>query len=277
MVIYFSCIYMKINTGNTDSPLKGLSRAWEAKMETELNGTQTEKNELVDPGWYKWYLWLNWSTAWPMIILTLSSRSRSIEMLLLIAVIVLSAILALVTLNVAYKNRSLHFFFKMLPSGLISLVLTFKAVEFVGLSALAAALVVGIYANRKRFKMYLRYHSFLGYYVMCAGMWMLVLVIPCICIFGYMLLTTGTAHVYYTPPKFVSAIACGLSYALLHWLFKREQAKGRPFMETTRVFFMFPMVLPFLLFDWATLIPIRFISGKSIFGRNKHDFFALEK
>lgn len=246
-------------------------------MEAEINEPQNEKNEVVDPGWYKWYLWLNWSTAWPLIIVTLSSRSRNIEILLLFAVLVLSVILGLVTLNVAYKNRSLHFFFKMLPSGLISLVLTLKAVEFVGLPALAAALVAGIYANRKRFKMYLRYHSFLGYYVMCAGMWMLVIVIPTICIFGYQLLTTGAGSVDYTPPKLVNAMAIGLSYALLHWLFKREQGKGRPFMETTRVFFMFPMVLPFLLFDWATLIPVKFISGKSIFGGSNHDFFALEK
>ena len=32
----------------------------------------------------------------------------------------------------------------------------------------------------------------------------------------------------------------------------------------------------FLLIDWATLIPIKFISGKSTLGDDEHDYFAWE-
>ena len=150
--------------------------------------------------------------------------------------------------------------------------LTFKGFELIGGAAFAIALIAALYSNRKRFKMYGKYKPFMAFYGSLVLMWIGFVGIP----FISLMLGNIGQNVTYTTPRWVDITWSILTCLALWWLFHREQTNGRRFWETMRILYLFPIVFAILLIDWATLIPIKFISGKSTLGDDEHDFFAWE-
>ena len=95
--------------------------------------------------------------------------------------------------------------------------------------------------------------------------------------FVSLLLDNIGQKVTYTTSHSVNIIWSILICLALWWLFNREQTNGRRFWETIRIVYLLPVVFAILLIDWATLLPIKFISGKSTLGDDEHDYFAWEK
>ena len=115
-------------------------------------------------------------------------------------------------------------------------------------------------------------YTFIVFYGIHVVMWIGFVVIP----FISLMLDNIGQRVTYTTPDWVDITWAILTCLTLCWLLHREQTNGRRFWETMRVLYLFPVVFAILLIDWATLIPIKFISGKSTLGDDEHDYFAWE-
>ena len=229
-------------------------------MEAELNEVQEAKNEPVDKGWYSYFLWVNWLVTYATL------RQDPIQ------VLIASVAYALITFYVACRSKSLQFCLKMLPGVLLSMFLALKGFELIGGVAFGIALIAALYSNRKRFKMYGKYKPFMAFYGFLLLMWIGFVGIP----FISLMLGNIGQNVTYTTPRWVDITWSILTCLVLWWLFHREQTNGRRFWETMRILYLFPIVFAILLIDWATLIPIKFISGKSTLGDDEHDFLAWE-
>ena len=120
--------------------------------------------------------------------------------------------------------------------------------------------------------MYGKYKPFMAFYGSLVLMWIGFVGIP----FISLMLGNIGQNVTYTTPRWVDITWSILTCLVLWWLFHREQTNGRRFWETMRILYLFPIVFAILLIDWATLIPIKFISGKSTLGDDEHDFLAWE-
>ena len=226
---------------------------------TELQEVKEEKKK-VDEGWYSYFLWVNWLVTYATL--------RLDSMLVLIG----SAIYGLISFYIACRSKSIQFCLKLLPGILLSMYLTLNSTALIGGTAFGIALIAALYANRKRFKMYGKYKPFIVFYGIHVVMWIGFVVIP----FISLMLDNFGQRGTYTTPDWVDITWAILTCLTLCWLLHREQTNGRRFWETMRVLYLFPVVFAILLIDWATLIPIKFISGKSTLGDDEHDYFAWE-
>ncbi|SHK47510.1 hypothetical protein SAMN05216582_10540 [Selenomonas ruminantium] len=185
--------------------------------------------------------------------------------------IVLSLAMLVLSVYIFYQNKVWHFLFRLVPCTLVSLILLGIVQALLGPAGLAIWVIAAIYVNRHYFKPIGKYQGYIFYYFAC-------------------IVTSMIAGVFITYTAFsaTSSSAIGLSMfmgmlvglgmtALLWRLMAKEIANGRTFYEALRIATLIPVAFMFLLIGLLTFVPVKFFSGKHLFGEKGHDYLMMPK
>ncbi len=178
--------------------------------------------------------------------------------------LVLRLFLGVLLFCIFYKGRVFHFLLRTLPCLALSLFLMVMAGIFIGPLSLLAALGLSVFFNRKRFKIFGRYKNFCWY------------ILANLVISGGVALSTkfGLLTGSFSDSLLAFFLTLG-PFFLLWMLLKHEVEGGRSFVETMRVIALTGSAFLFFLFSFMTVVPVKYISGKSLFGEDDNDYLAL--
>lgn len=185
--------------------------------------------------------------------------------------VVLSLAMLVLSIYICYKNKVWHFLFRLVPCTLVSLILLGLIQGILGPVGLAIWVIASICLNRHYFKPIGNYQGYIFYYFACIVM-----------------STIAGVVIMYTALNAASDGAIGLSMfmgliaglamtALLWRLVAKEIANGRTFYEALRIATLIPVAFMFLLIGLLTFVPVKFFSGKHLFGEEGHDYLMMPK
>ena len=183
--------------------------------------------------------------------------------------VVLSLALLVISVYICYKNKVWHFLFRLVPCGLVSLILLGIVQGIMGPVGLAIWVIASIYVNRHYFKPIGNYQNYIFYYVAC----MIASIVVSVIIMYTTFNATSSSAIGMS--LFLAMIG-GLGMTALLWrLLSKDIAHGKTFYEALRVVSLIPVTFMFLLIGLLTLIPVKFFSGKHLFGEEGHDYLAM--
>ena len=178
--------------------------------------------------------------------------------------LVLRVFLVVLLFYIFYKGRVFHFLLKTLPCLALSLFVMVMAAIFISPLAVLAVLGLSVFFNRKRFKIIARYKNFCWY------------ILANLVISGGVALSIKNGLLTGSMTDSLLAYFLTLGPFFLLWmLLKHEVEGGRSFVETMRIMSLISSVFFFFLFSFLTVVPVKYLSGKSLFGEDDNDYLAL--
>lgn len=182
---------------------------------------------------------------------------------------VLRLTLTVTLFYVFYKGKVWQFIFKTIPCMFLSLLLMLIAAMFMEPAVVLIFIGSSIYHNRKRFKMYMKYKQYTVYTV-------IALILSAIATVVALLGLNETMSEEYIMCRMALSLFTLIPVFMLWKLLKSEIERGRSFYEVIRIVSIMGWAFMFFLLGWMTVIPIKFLSAKSLLGDEDNDFFALQ-
>lgn len=202
---------------------------------------------------------------------TSNQGDGGLQALLGASMLLLNLSFFLVVIYLNYKSKVWGFWFRLLPSFIV-IVFTVAILKFLFGSVMFTLWVLAaIFINRKRFRLFLLYKSASFYAVFCYAL------ILAATILTFLLVRTGTISAS-SPWPAVIGLTQGLVLLIAIGRFMlQEVSKGKSFYEIMRILALIPTCFIYFLISPLTIIPIKFFSGKSLFGEVDSDCIAMPR
>ena len=168
-----------------------------------------------------------------------------------------------------YKGKVWQFMFKTIPCMFLSLLVMCITAMYMGPAAVLIFVVSSIYHNRKRFKMYIKYKQYTKYTVIAMIISVTVVALTWL---GFKRMS-GEEYIMF---RMALSLFTLIPVFMLWKLLKSEIESGRSFYEAIRIVSIMGIAFLFFLLGWMTVIPVKFLSDKSLLGDEDNDFFALQ-
>jgi hypothetical protein len=168
-----------------------------------------------------------------------------------------------------YKGKVWQFMFKTIPCMFLSLLVMCITAMYLGPVAVLIFVVSSIYHNRKRFKMYIKYKQYTKYTVIAMIISVTVVALTWL---GFKRMS-GEEYIMF---RMALSLFTLIPVFMLWKLLKSEIESGRSFYEAIRIVSIMGIAFLFFLLGWMTVIPVKFLSDKSLLGDEDNDFFALQ-
>lgn len=183
--------------------------------------------------------------------------------------VILSLALLVISAYICYKNKVWHFLFRLVPCAFVSLILLGIVQGILGPAGLAIWVIASIYVNRHYFKPIGNYQNYIFYYFACAVASMVAGVVIMYTVFN------GSSDGAMGLSLFMGLIV-GLGMTALLWrMLSKDIAQGKTFYEALRIVTLIPVAFMFLMIGLLTLVPVKFFSGKHLFGEEGHDYLVM--
>ncbi|WP_462332082.1 hypothetical protein [Schwartzia sp. (in: firmicutes)] len=168
-----------------------------------------------------------------------------------------------------YKGKVWQFMFKTIPCMFLSLLVMCITAMYMGPAAVLIFVGSSIYHNRKRFKMYMKYKQYTKYTIIA-----MIISVTAVALtwLGFKRMS-GEEYIMF---RMALSLFTLIPVFMLWKLLKSEIEGGRSFYEAIRIVSIMGIAFLLFLLGWMTVIPVKFLSDKSLLGDEDNDFFALQ-